>query len=154
VRVDLDFTGIIENSDYQAWSNQVSEPVGGEPVLTEVVRWFGVEVTPDYHGATWPAGVVEYVHSLTNTGVNSDTFRLGLVSSQGWGSLDLEQVLVAPGETVEITVQVNVPLDASPGLVDQTVLTASSMGDPRASTLVTDTTTVVEDLIHIPVVEK
>jgi uncharacterized repeat protein (TIGR01451 family) len=154
VRVDLDFTGIIENSDYLAWSNQLSEPVGGEPVLTEVVRWFGVEVTPDYHGATWPGGVVEYVHSLTNTGVNTDTFRLGLASSQGWGTLDREEVLLAPGETVEITVKVNVPFDASPGLVDQTVLTASSMGDARASALVTDTTTVVEELIHVPMVEK
>ena len=154
VQVSPDFTGLIENSAYQAWSDQVTEPVSGEPVITEVVRWFGVELKPDYAGVAWPGAILNYVHSLTNTGGNTDVFTLSLASSLGWGTIGETQVQLGPGETVNIIVQVAVPSEASPGQVDQTVLTASSQGDAQVTALVTDSTTVIDKLIHLPVIVK
>ncbi|MCL4870447.1 MAG: right-handed parallel beta-helix repeat-containing protein [Anaerolineae bacterium] len=107
----------------------------------------GALLEPDYFTVVEPGTVLTYVHTLTNIGNISDTFTLDVTSSQGWfvsidpaGPIDLDV-----SESVQITVVVAVPLTATPGQQDDTIITATSDFNPAMSDTATDITRVAQD---------
>jgi uncharacterized membrane protein len=118
---------------------------GAPPVAvhdTTAVYPASVAFVPDYADTLAPGASITYTHTLTNTGAGPDTFDVGLaLSSQGWATLlDPGPFALVAGAATTVRVQVTAP-SGSGGLVETTVITASSRaGDATAS--VTDTTTV------------
>ncbi|NLG29547.1 MAG: hypothetical protein GX557_16685, partial [Chloroflexi bacterium] len=109
---------------------------------TTAVYPAGVAFTPDYADTLDPGESITYIHTLTNTGAGPDTIDVGLaLSSQGWATLlDPGPFALGAGASTTVRVQVTAPA-SSGGLVETTVVTASSRaGDATAS--VTDATTV------------
>ncbi len=119
----------------------------------------GVEIAPD-RAATGAAGtVVEYLHTVRNTGDVADAYEITAVSSLGWTvTVNPAQVSLNPGQTAPVTVLVSIPAGATPGAVDQTTVTARSTTNPAIADSAVDTTTVeglpTETLIYLPVIAK
>ena len=88
--------------------------------------------------------MVTYQHTIANTGNFTETFTLGVGSSQGWSvSVLPAAVSLGAGQSDTITVTVTIPLNALANTVDVTTVTATSTSPgPAASAAATDTTTV------------
>lgn len=104
---------------------------------------------PDNAGNATAGGVLNYAHTLSNTGNTGDTFDLTYVSSQGWGyvfldatSTPITSVTLAPGASANITARLTVPAGAGVGTVEVGVLTATGQVT-LASDDATDVTTIV-----------
>ncbi len=118
---------------------------GAPPVAvrdTTAVYPPGVAFAPNYTGTLDPGESITYIHTLTNTGAGPDTIDVGLaLSSQGWATLlDPGPFALPSGAATPVRVRVTAP-PSSGGLVETTVLTASSRAGV-ATASVTDTTTV------------
>jgi uncharacterized membrane protein len=96
---------------------------------------------------TAPGTLVSYEHTVINTGNISDTFILTATSSQGWldGFVGGPLPLLQPGESVTVTIMISVPLSATPGQQDDTLITVTSSFDPVVFDTATDTTRVQQD---------
>jgi hypothetical protein len=119
----------------------------------------GVEIGPDHTREAHVGDTILYDHTLTNTGVTTDTFTLEVVSSQGWpvdlvgasqppGTLSLQ---VAPQMAAPFQISLVVPQDAV-GLTDTTVVTARSQLTPTVEASATDTTTIVPHRYFLPLI--
>lgn len=144
VRVQPDFVGEIANDRYQVSSAEVIVPVPGEPVITQVIRTYGVSLTPNDQEVVSPGETFFFEHILINTGSNSDTFDLVFNSSLGWASFSYNELTLDAGQTVALGIYVSVPGDAPRGLKDTTTLTATSRASPDVTATVTDITAVGE----------
>ena len=79
---------------------------------------------------------------MTNTGNGPDTFSVALHSSQGWGALlDTGPFTLTAGADTTVRVEVTVPTDTYPFVVDVTTITATATLGGVSDTA-TDTTTV------------
>lgn len=144
VRVQPDFIGEIANDRYQVSSAEVIVPVPGDPVVTQVIRTYGVSLTPDDQEVVSPGETFFFEHTLTNTGSNSDTFDLVFNTSLGWASFSYSEITLDAGQSVALGIFVSVPGDAPRGLKDTTTLTATSRASPDVTATVTDITAVGE----------
>ncbi|MFP4393905.1 MAG: PKD domain-containing protein [Anaerolineales bacterium] len=129
-------------------TSQLSPTVSaGVTDTTTVAYTAGITLTPDHARAISPGDAVTYTHWLTNTGNGPDQFDLDFASSQGWGALlDLGPYHLNAGAGITVNVRVAAP-DGVGGLIDTSVLTATSQnGD--LSAVVTDVTTAT----HTPAV--
>jgi predicted outer membrane repeat protein len=102
----------------------------------------GVRLAPNRSSTADPGTLVVYNHTLTNTGLDSDTFVLSHSSSQGWTVTYGAPGELGPGEEAAVVVNVTVPGGLLAGTVDTTVITATSQSDPDVFDTATDTTTV------------
>ncbi len=102
-------------------------------------------VAPGRTGTQLPGLPIRYTHIITNTGLATDTFVVGVQSSLGWDvSVSPSSVRLAPGETAVVTVTVEVPSYAAAGVVDNTVVTITPISAPGRASSATDTTTVAQ----------
>jgi hypothetical protein len=133
-------------------------PAGGGPhgITGQAQRSFTFQ--PDRSSIQEPGGQAVYNHTLHNTGNVSDTYELTWTSSQGWAevsagggsSLAAPSLTLLPGETAQVTVNVNVPdSDTVLGLTETTVVTATSTVSPTLTGRVMDTTRVLRLSIHL-----
>jgi hypothetical protein len=118
---------------------------------------------PDHFSALEPGAQVVYTHTLRNTGNLSDTYGLDWSSSQGWSVLSVEvgggtvtpPVALTPGQTALVEVTVNVPgSDTVRGLMDKTVITATSVVSPTLVERVIDTTLVPRARVYLPLITR
>ncbi|MBW3664793.1 MAG: DUF11 domain-containing protein, partial [Actinobacteria bacterium] len=126
----------------------------------------GVDVTPTVT-ATVPAGSSGALpHTVTNTGDVPDEIAIDATSGLGF-AVDLIEDLdgdgvADPGEpplsgpvaldagaSIAIVVVVTVPLGASPGIVDEVTVRATSISDPAISVTVVDTISVVAPALTV-----
>ncbi len=125
---------------------------------TTVLSDYAVSLTPSRSGTALPGTTAVYQHTLTNQGLSADTYNLSATSSQGWVvTPEPSQVSLAAGTSQPVTVTVNVPSGVSMGVVDTTVLRATSVGEPSITASVTDTTTVMDQpqqKIYLPLVMR
>ena len=112
----------------------------------------GVLLAPNHNGSALPGTVITYTHTLTNSGNYTDTFTLGYSSSQGWASVTPSPVTLAAGGTQQVVVTVSVPAGAAVGMVESTIITATSQAAPTIFDTVTDTTSVEEHRIYLPLI--
>ena len=103
----------------------------------------GVALGPNHRDSVPPGmvitTVITYSHILTNTGNYPDTFDLTLSSTQGWATLLTDTISLAQKATATVQVRVVVP-PGSDGLMDITVITATSRADPGVFDTAEDTT--------------
>jgi hypothetical protein len=122
------------------------------------VKGFRTSQPPDNQQVPGNSRTVHF--RLTNddaaTGLNqasSKQYELQGDSLYGWANVDNvpASIVLAPGETAVIDIQVNVPADAALGAVEETFLTIVEDGDIGASdTLTVKTTAVDELLLYLP----
>ncbi len=134
----------------------ISRPYGSNFDMGAYEYTAGVTFTPDHAGSGQPGITVSYVHTLTNTGANSDTFTLSASSSQGWSvTLDpVGPVALTSGQSTTVFLTVTIPAGTPFTTLDTTTVTATSSVDPTLSTSATDTTLVVPYGIYLPVVVR
>ena len=97
--------------------------------------------------------MVEYTFFITNTGTLTDYYNLNL-SSTWEAELSVESpVQINPGESIEVTVSVTIPIDAHSGDQDTAVITASSLRDEAITDTITFTTSVLYRM-QIPLAMK
>jgi uncharacterized repeat protein (TIGR01451 family) len=142
VQVQPDFVGEISNDQYQVSSADVPVPVTGDPVITQVISPYGLSLAPDYQEVITPGEglVYRYEHTLTNTGIKTDTFDLVFNSSLGWGSFPESEITLDAGQSAILEVLVSVPGDIPQGVIDSSTLTATSRGNASLTATVTDIT--------------
>jgi len=144
VQVLPGFVGEVRNDQYRVSSTEVHVPVTGDPVITQVISPYGVSLVPDYKEVITPGEslVYEYEHTLTNTGIKTDTFDLVFNSNQGWASFTESEISLNAGESHILKIYVSVPGNVPRGLFDTSTLTATSHGNPAVTATVTDITAV------------
>jgi len=136
-------------------------------VTTTVSAVEGVDITPAAGQDADPGDLVCYLHTVTNTGNDTDSIDVSTASSMGWtvnvyedtdssgdysvgdaalvdnngnGSVDTGDL--ANDAATTILVCVSVPTDAADAAVDNTTVTVASYNDPGVTDAVTDTTTI------------
>ncbi len=119
----------------------------GPSVITDTTTVYTAALTlgPSYTKDVPAGDIVTYTHYLTNTGATTDTFDVGLASSQGWAMLvDSGPFTLGAGQAVNLRVQVNLPAGTG-GMQEITILTATSRAGQLSgiAAVVTDTTTAV-----------
>ena len=103
----------------------------------------GAQLFPDYSQALNPGQTITHSYTLTNSGATADTYILTLSSSRGWANLvNSGPVALSAGVSVTVEVQVTVPITAAAGLIEHSVITATSVTVPQVYDIALDTTTV------------
>ncbi len=110
-----------------------------EAALQTFLDWCGelpaydVNLSGNQSAEGQPGETVEYTVTVTNNGNVTDTVDL-TVSGETWTtSLSVSSVELGAGESVDITVSVEIPGDALPGDSDMATVTGTSAGDPAES---------------------
>lgn len=87
-----------------------------------------VEIIPPEGGSVPPGGKLSYTFTVVNRGNAQDMFKIEASSAQGFPvSLSQQEVSLSPQEKREITVELNVPMDVSPGRDPLTVSVTSAL---------------------------
>ncbi len=122
---------------------------------------YEISVTPNNSGTGLPGEVLTYQHTVTNLGNITETFAVGVTSSQAWFvAVNPNTLNLAPGEQAQITVTVPIPASAAPGTVDETVVTVSTTAaGANVSANATNTTNVntpepEDNTLYLPLVLK
>ncbi len=102
-----------------------------------------VEIIPPEGGSIPPGGKLSYTFTVVNRGNAQDTFKIEASSARGFPvNLSQEEVSLSPQEKRDISVEVSVPLDASPGR-DPLTVSATSTLYPGVEDQVTVFTTIL-----------
>jgi|Deesub1362B_J571_1020462.scaffolds.fasta_scaffold02516_2 uncharacterized membrane protein len=128
--------------------------------------YVGVSIYPNNVGGGVKGSTVSYLHTVENLGNAYDTIEIStsgtrsdwsvelfyadgtpLSDTDGDGSVDVGSV--APGESVDIIVNITIPSSANEGDEDVTTVTATSSLDESVSSSATDTTR-VGSIVIIP----
>jgi hypothetical protein len=119
----------------------------GEPCFD---FYFG-DLQPESLATTGMASeTVTYTLSIHNDGTMPDTFDIS--ASAVWTTTFQTPVgPLAPGESAELLVRVEIPLGGAPGESDTAIVTATSQGDPAAADVATLTTAVTEWVEATPI---
>jgi subtilisin family serine protease len=116
---------------------------------------YGVELDPteaDQSGD--PGETVEYSLTLTNTGNVTDIVSITATGNQ-WGvQLSETLFLLQPGESVGLSVQVEIPPDAFGGASDTVIIIAISGWDISVTSISLLTTSTPLNFIYMPVVSR
>jgi len=99
-------------------------------------------LAPDQSDGANPGGVVTYTHALTNTGNNTETFKLTTIGGFGYAVVSpTASVVLGPGQVYTgITIWVYIPGSAASWTTERTQVTAK-FGDQQA--VAVDLTTVI-----------
>ena len=121
---------------------------------------YALNFRPDRVQVAEPGEQIIFTHTLRNTGNLADRYDLDWLSSQGWaaapqvridGSTAILPVALDAGEMALVEIAVAVPnSDATRGLVDRTVVTATSVFSPSLSSSVSDLTMVTKMRVFLP----
>jgi uncharacterized membrane protein len=108
----------------------------GEPVER------GLQLTPAAAAANGtPGTLIEYNHTLTNSGTETEDVTLSGISTNGWDvTVSPTNVVIEPDGEVDVLVTVQIPVDAPIGMMDETTVTAVSDDELVAATAVNTTT--------------
>ncbi|MEM7028594.1 MAG: NEW3 domain-containing protein [Chloroflexota bacterium] len=110
-------------------------------VITASPSSAGVGLEPDNASTANSGSIISYQHVLTNLGDTDDTFTFEAASSQGWIINPVNGITLSPNQTRTVTIQIIIPINSG-GLVDTTVVTATSSRDTTVFATAINTTTV------------
>ena len=116
--LNITITGVGNNGADSVWLNTSIAPYS-----------YGVSVTAkDSEKVGEPGKEVNFTFNVKNTGDLPDTYSLGVTCV--WDTkLSENNISLDPGKSKDVTVSVDIPLNASNGTVQLVVLTAKSMND-------------------------
>lgn len=132
------------------------------PVTMTVVEnaTYGVEVMADTMAMTGTVGTtITYTVWVTNTGNVNDTFDVEL-SGHTWDtSASHSSISLDPGEMGMMMVMVSVPMTATEGMTDTTMVMVTSQGDDTVSEMMHLTTTAVVPApammyLYLPIINR
>ncbi len=116
-----------------------------------------VSLTPDRASVLEANSQIVYTHTLKNSGNISDTYQLTWTSSQGWGNVTADaggtSIWLNTDQFTTIRVTVTVP-NGSIGLIDRTIVTATSTFSPTVYTRSIDLTLVPYARSYLPLILK
>jgi uncharacterized membrane protein len=137
--------GTIGNVTLTARSSVAPNPTAQVVARLIVGPAYDVIIAPPRSGNVLPGRVYSYSHTVTNTGLFTDTFLLSTVSLLGWDTaVAPASVTLAPGATAQVTMTVTVPTSARAEVVEITRVYARSATDRRVNPYVEDTSTVLQ----------
>lgn len=159
---------MIDNDNPSLYGGSVTVPNPGlyrlvaEGTLLDGSQFMRVDPTPirvrahdmsgSGDGPALPGSTRTVSFELVNDGVTgraaATTFDLELFSELGWTTLDAipDSVTLDPGQSVQYTVNVDVPADADPGLIEDSTLVAVPQDDLGATISSSSRTIVVDQL--------
>lgn len=110
---------------------------------------YGVDISaPDNQHSVHPGEVTTYLLNVTNIGNSNDTILLTMDGTgSSWATLSQDTISLSEGAYSEISLEVDVPSDASDGAY-QITITASSQSDSQKSDIVTTITTVSSGTVY------
>jgi hypothetical protein len=115
----------------------------------------GVLVGPDHSGSGAHGSQVVYDFTVMNTGLVTDTFTLSATHGTFTATLSTTSTgPLGPGESMNMTLTVDIPDNALVGEFDVATVTATSTWDNNMSDSATATTNVVEFVIYLPIIPK
>ncbi len=113
-----------------------------------------VTIVPDRNGTATAGGTIRYTHTVTNTGNVSDTFLLSFVSSNGWGysffdllNNPIASVILNPGVSEDVVVQVSIPGGVPIGTVETGTITVTGQATAATDNAIDVTTIVAGNLV-------
>ncbi len=111
---------------------------------------------PDSFAPGEAATQVIHVHTIANAGNVGDTYQLTWDSALGWAAVtsDPSPLDLLPAESGVVTVTVTIPAGVGAGLVESTVVTATSTINTALFAAVTDRTWVFGARIYLPVIMR
>lgn len=123
-----------------------------------------VELSPGGAQEALPGDVVTYTHVLTNNAASDNIIKLEAASSRDW-ALDIRSKLdgstvnlpvkLAPDQTLDIEIVLTIPANEEYGVVDTTVITATSMSNASFFDTATNVTTIPPRFfIYLPLVMR
>jgi hypothetical protein len=103
--------------------------------------------------AVLPGSTDVYTFTVTNLGINADTYTITVSSSLGWANISQvpESVTLTSGESTEIPIVINVPVTANVENVEETVLKANSQANPFIEDRATSITSIIRQ-IFLPLI--
>jgi uncharacterized membrane protein len=109
---------------------------------TRIRQIHGLILSPNNIGSAPEGTVIDYHHTLENTGNGPDTFDLSSNSSNGWTTaVEPISVTLGPGESTQVTATLTIP-GGTAGMMDVMEVSASSAISPSVSATAINTTTV------------
>jgi hypothetical protein len=142
----------------------------GNPVSAQTPYLPGIAVSPGHSVDVDPDSVVDYVHTITNTGNVDVLLDFQLIASEGWpvtlftaaypeGTTVGLPLPLSAGETMTMGIRLTVPDTASGGVVNTTTLTVTLLyqGERYTRVVVEDIAVVLEQeppymYIYLPLV--
>jgi hypothetical protein len=164
VEVIFDSTGLLPGCYYASLGLSHDDPGWEDPFMIPLELcvaedYYAVDLEPETSAQTGaPGTMVEYTLQLENTGTLIDTIELTFAGVEpGWVvNLPVSSFELAPGEMVNVIIQVTIPVEAMNGDFDTFTVTATSLNDPAAFDDVGITTTVVYSgsFVYLPFIWK
>ncbi|MGC9394984.1 MAG: hypothetical protein ACP5J4_09015 [Anaerolineae bacterium] len=144
----------------------------GAPVFAQAPNLPEIDVSPGYSLDVDPDSVVDYVHTITNTGNVDAMLDFQVIASEGWpvtffnaaypeGTTVGLPLPLRVGETMTMGIRLTVPVTASVGVVNTTTLTVTLLfqGERYSAVVVEDIAVVREEepqylYVYLPLVMR
>lgn len=116
---------------------------------------YKVAVVTSGSAAALPGSTIVYTFTVTNLGINTDTYAVNVRSSQGWANIsDVPTSITLPaGASIDFQITVSVPAAVSPEAIDELAFSAISQANPLVEDSAYSRTSVVHQ-IFLPVVMR
>lgn len=120
----------------------------------------GLAISPGYSVDVDPGDVVDYVHTITNTGTSDAVYGFQLSASEGWsaefftatypGGTALLPLPLQAGESMTVGVRLTVPAEVAGGVVNTTTVTVTAFYEDAPYTFAAvDDVAVVRSVVHL-----
>jgi N-acetylneuraminic acid mutarotase len=124
-------------------------------LTTTALESYGVSLAPDsQEQSALPGDVVTYTLQITNSGNVTDTFDLSTTGGEWVVTLPVTPTNLEAGASLEVTVQVLVPVGAADGDQDSVTITAISHGDPTVTAIAELSTTAAWIKVYLPFIKE
>ncbi len=148
-----------------------SKVIPSNTVLATIIQFSKVAASTPLDGTILPGQTVTRTFTITNQGNGNDTFNLQVASSQGLieqfrgadgvtpltdsnGDGQVDSGSMLPGATLTVTLVMSAPLDVATGVIDNSLITATSIVTPTVTANVTTATTISDPHLWSPLIKS